>query len=286
MSNSVTSERFCFSVDTLSLIRKHAGSTFVIKYGGSAMKSKSSQLNVIHDIALLYLLGIKVILVHGGGFLINDWLFKLNIKPKFQRGLRVTDANTMQVVEMVLSGYVNKNLISLLNQNDIPAVGLSGKDANLVIAVPLSQNSNDFTGDVHQINLKVLSTLLSNNFLPVISSIASDLRGYTYNLNADTLAGSIASAIKADKLILLTDTPGILYNVNDNSSLIKNINLNKIYDLKSTGAIKDGMIPKVDSCIHALNNNVPAVHIIDGRVRYALLYELLTNDRIGSMLVA
>nr|YP_009393387.1 acetylglutamate kinase [Symphyocladiella dendroidea]ARW61949.1 acetylglutamate kinase [Symphyocladiella dendroidea] len=285
MSNSVTSERFYFSVDTLSLIRKYAGSTFVIKYGGSAMKSKSLQLNVIYDIAFLYSLGIKIILVHGGGYLIDSWLVRLNIKPKFERGLRVTDANTMQVVEMVLSGYINKNLISLLNQYDIPALGLSGKDAKLVTAFPLSQNFNDFTGKVDNINDKMLSTLLDNSFLPVIASVASDVKGDTYNINADTLASAIASNIKADKLILLTDTPGVLYNIHDSSSLIKHINLNEIYNLKSTGVITDGMIPKIDCCIHALNNNVPAVHVIDGRVRYALLYELLTNNRLGSMLV-
>nr|YP_010619736.1 Acetylglutamate kinase [Tayloriella tenebrosa]WAX03749.1 Acetylglutamate kinase [Tayloriella tenebrosa] len=285
MSNPLTSERFCFSVDTLSLIRKYAGSTFVIKYGGSAMKSKDLQLNVIHDIAFLYSLGIKIILVHGGGYLIDNWLMKLNIKPKFERGLRVTDANTIELVEMVLSGYVNKNLTSLLNQNNIPAVGLSGKDANLVTAIPISQSSNDFTGNVNHINSKILSTLLDNSFLPVVASVASDLKGQTYNINADTLAGSIASYTKADKLILLTDTPGILSNIHDNSSLIKHINLNKVYDLKSTGVITHGMIPKIDCCIDALKNEVSAAHIIDGRVRYALLYELLTNDRLGSMLV-
>nr|YP_009399584.1 acetylglutamate kinase [Dictyomenia sonderi]ARW69190.1 acetylglutamate kinase [Dictyomenia sonderi] len=285
MSNSLTSERFCFSVDTLSLIRNHVGSTFVIKYGGSAMKSKSLQLNVMHDIAFLYLLGIKIILVHGGGYLIDNWLIKLNIKPRFEKGLRVTDANTMEVAEMVLSGYVNKNLISLLNQNDIPAIGLSGKDANLVTAVPLSNDFNNFTGNIHNVNVKVLRTFLDNNFLPVVASIASDLKGQTYNINADTLAGSIASYIKADKLILLTDTPGILYNINDNSSLIKHMNLDQICDLKSKGVITDGMIPKVDCCIDALNNQVSAAHIIDGRMRYALLHELLTNDKFGSTLV-
>nr|YP_010619931.1 Acetylglutamate kinase [Symphyocladia marchantioides]WAX03944.1 Acetylglutamate kinase [Symphyocladia marchantioides] len=285
MSNSVTSERFYFSADTLSLIREYVGSTVVIKYGGSAMKIKPLQLNVIYDIALLYSLGIKIILVHGGGYLIDNWLMKLNIKPKFERGLRVTDANTMEVVEMVLSGYVNKNLTSLLNQHNIPALGLSGKDAKLVTAFPLSQSFDNFTGKIDNINSQVLSTLLDNSFLPVVASVAADAKGQTYNINADTLASSIASYVKADKLILLTDTPGILSNVHDSSSLIKNINLNEIDDLKSAGVITDGMIPKIDSCIDALNNDVPAVHIIDGRVRYSLLYELLTNDRIGSMLV-
>nr|YP_010851692.1 acetylglutamate kinase [Echinothamnion hystrix]WGH14535.1 acetylglutamate kinase [Echinothamnion hystrix] len=286
MSNSVSSDRFYFSVDTLSLIRKYSGSTFVIKYGGSAMKNKLLQLNIIQDISLLYLLGIKIILVHGGGYLIDNWLRKLNIDPIFKEGLRVTDSKTMEVVEMVLSGHINKQLISLLNRNQVPSVGLSGKDANLITAVPLVNNSNNFTGTVHCINSKILSTLLDSKFFPVISSVASDIKGDTYNINADTLASSIASSMQADKLILLTDTPGILYNINDKSSLIKNISLNQIYNLKSAGIITNGMIPKIDCCIDALKNNVPAVHIIDGRVRYSLLYEILTNDRFGSMLVA
>nr|YP_010851493.1 acetylglutamate kinase [Echinothamnion hookeri]WGH14337.1 acetylglutamate kinase [Echinothamnion hookeri] len=286
MSNSVDSDRFYFSADTLPLIRKYSGSTFVIKYGGSAMKNKLLQLNIIQDISLLYFLGIKIILVHGGGYLIDSWLRKLNIDPIFKEGLRVTDAKTMEVVEMVLSGHINKQLISLLNQNEIPSVGLSGKDANLITAVPLVNNSNNFTGNVHCINNKILSTLLDSKFFPVISSVASDVKGDTYNINADTLASSIASSMQADKLILLTDTPGILYNIDDKSSLIKNISLNKIDTLKSAGIITNGMIPKIDCCIDALKNNVPAVHIIDGRVRYSLLYEILTNDRFGSMLVA
>nr|YP_009397719.1 acetylglutamate kinase [Dipterosiphonia australica]ARW66905.1 acetylglutamate kinase [Dipterosiphonia australica] len=286
MSNLLSSDRFYFSPDTLSLIRKYAGSTFVIKYGGSAMKDKSLQLNVIQDISLLYSLGIKVILVHGGGYLVNDWLCKLNIEPKFEEGLRVTDAKTMEIVEMVLSGNINNHLVSLLNQNNILSVGLSGKDANLVTAVPLFKNSENFTGQVVNVNVKVLNILLNNHYIPVVASIASDLKGYTYNINADTLASSIASSIKANKLILLTDTPGLLYDVDDKLSLIKNLNLSKINNLKSEGIIKDGMIPKVDSCVHALNNDVSEVHIIDGRIRYSLLYEILTYDRIGSMLVA
>nr|WGH13743.1 acetylglutamate kinase [Lophurella pseudocorticata] len=286
MSNSVSPERFYFSIDTLSLIRKYSGSTFVIKYGGSAMKNKSLQLNIIQDISLLYFLGIKIILVHGGGYLIDSWLRKLNIDPIFKEGLRVTDAETIEVVEMVLSGHINKQLVSLLNQNQIPSVGLSGKDANLVTAVPLIDNSNNFTGNVHCINSQILSTLLDSKFFPVISSVASDVKGDTYNINADTLASSIASSMQADKLILLTDTPGILYDIHDKSSLIKNISLNKIDNLKSAGIISNGMIPKIDCCIDALKNNVPAVHIIDGRVRYSLLYEILTNDGFGSMLVA
>nr|YP_010851296.1 acetylglutamate kinase [Aphanocladia delicatula]WGH14139.1 acetylglutamate kinase [Aphanocladia delicatula] len=285
MSNSVSSDRFYFSVDTLSLIRQYSGSTFVIKYGGSAMKSKSLQLNIIQDISLLYLLGIKIVLVHGGGYLIDYWLRKLSIEPIFEDGLRVTDIKTMEVVEMVLSGNVNKRLVSLLNQNQIPSVGLSGKDANLITAVPLFNNSNNFTGNVNNVNSRILSTLLDNKFFPVISSVASDMEGNTYNVNADTLASAVAVSLQADKLILLTDIPGVLSNIHDKSSVIKNINLDKINTLKSSGAIDGGMIPKIDCCIDALNNNIPSVHILDGRVRYSLLYEILTKDRLGSMLV-
>nr|YP_009398123.1 acetylglutamate kinase [Gredgaria maugeana]ARW67309.1 acetylglutamate kinase [Gredgaria maugeana] len=285
MSNSVSSDRFYFSVDTLSLIRQYAGSTFVIKYGGSAMKCKSLQTNIIQDISLLYLLGIKIVLVHGGGYLIDYWLRKLSIEPIFEEGLRVTDIKTMEVVEMVLSGHVNKRLVSLLNQNQIPSVGLSGKDANLITASPLFNNSHNFTGNVDYVNSKILSTLLDNKFFPVVSSVASDMEGNTYNINADTLASAVAVSLQADKLILLTDTPGVLSNIHDKSSVIKNINLDKINILKSSGVINSGMIPKIDCCIHALNNNIPSVHILDGRVRYSLLYEILTKDRLGSMLV-
>nr|WGH12953.1 acetylglutamate kinase [Echinothamnion sp.] len=286
MSNSASSDRFYFSVDTLSLIRRYAGSTFVIKYGGSVMKNKSLQLNVIQDISLLYLLGIKIILVHGGGYLIDYWLHKLSIEPIFEEGLRVTDINTMEVAEMVLSGHINKNLVSLLNRNQIPSVGLSGKDANLITAVPLFNNSNNFTGNVYDVDSRILSTLLDNKFFPVISSVASDIEGNTYNINADTLASAIAASIQADKLILLTDTPGVLYDIHDKSSVIKSINLDRINTLKCSGVITDGMIPKIDCCIHALKNNVPSVHIIDGSIRYSLLYEILTKNRLGSMLVS
>nr|YP_009395865.1 acetylglutamate kinase [Herposiphonia versicolor]ARW64845.1 acetylglutamate kinase [Herposiphonia versicolor] len=286
MSNLSTSERFYFSHDTLSLINKYSGSTFVIKYGGSAMKNSSLKLNIIQDISFLRSLGIKIILVHGGGYLIDHWLSKLNIQPKFQDGLRVTDAITMDVVEMVLSGHINKNLVSLFSRHNINSVGLSGKDASLVMATPLFDNSNNFAGRINKINIDLLNIFLSNDIFPVVASVATDLQGITYNINADTLASSIASSVKADKLILLTDTPGLLYDLNDTSTVIKDLNLEKINDLNSKGIIKNGMIPKINCCIDAINNNVPAAHIIDGRIRYSLLYEILTYERVGSMLVA
>nr|YP_009396680.1 acetylglutamate kinase [Vertebrata australis]ARW65866.1 acetylglutamate kinase [Vertebrata australis] len=285
MSNFMISDRFYFSSETSFLIKKYIGSTFVIKYGGSAMKDEVIQSNVIEDISLICSLGIKVIVVHGGGYLIDTWLKKLNLNPQFQNGVRVTDASTVEVVEMVLSGQVNKKIVSLFNNVNIPAVGLSGKDTNLFIASPISKDSKNFTGIVSKVSTNLLYTLTSNGFLPVISSVASSAAGYTYNINADTVASAIASSIKADKLILLTDTPGILEDRSNSDTLIKDLNVEKIKKLKVNGIIKDGMIPKVNSCVSALNNNVKAVHIIDGRLRYSLLNELFTYRRIGSMIV-
>lgn len=279
------SHRFYFSSETISLIRQYVGSTFVIKYGGSAMKDEVVQSNVIEDIALLCSLGIKIILVHGGGYLVDTWLKKLDLNPRFENGIRITDAQTVEVVEMVLSGQVNKKIVSLFNNVNIPAVGLSGKDSNLVIASPRSNNDGDFTGTVSKVSTKILDNLTSSGFLPVISSIASNSLGSTYNINADTFASSIASAIQADKLILLTDTPGVLADISNPQTLIKDLNLEKINKLKSDGIIKHGMIPKVDACLDALRNNVKAAHIVDGMLRYSLLYELFTYSRIGSRIV-
>ena len=286
MSNIMNVDNFCFSSETLSLINQYVGSTIVIKYGGSVMKDPLMQLNIIQDISILSFFGIKVVLVHGGGYLVNHWLEKLNIEPKFENGLRVTDSETMSVVEMVLSGQINKHLVSLLNSNYISAVGLSGKDANLVTAVPMFDNPNNFTGKVVSVNSKVIKTLLSNDLMPVISSIATDALGNTYNINADTLASAVAAVLKAEKLILLTDAPGVMKDVNDASSLIKSLNLKQIESLKSRDVIKDGMIPKIDCCITALKSGVKAVHIIDGRLHHAILDELLTNKKVGSVLVA
>nr|ARW68782.1 acetylglutamate kinase [Palisada sp.] len=285
MSNTVTSDCFCFSNDTLSLIHKYTGSTFVIKYGGSAMQDTSLQSQVIQDLSFLHCLGINIILVHGGGMFIDQWLNKLNIKPVFQDGVRITDSQTMDVVEMVLVGRVNKKLVTLLNQNSINSVGLSGQDANLVIASSISDASSNLTGQVDSVNPQLLHLLLSNNFIPVVASVASDYRGNRYNINADTIASAIAVAVKADKLILLTDTPGLLLDLNDYSTLVKKLDLEKIRSLMSHNVISGGMIPKIQSCVDALIGDVKAAHIIDGRIKHSLLYELLTYDRVGSMIV-
>nr|YP_010951826.1 Acetylglutamate kinase [Laurencia elata]WMP12765.1 Acetylglutamate kinase [Laurencia elata] len=285
MSNNFMTDRFYFSNDTLSLINKYTGSTFVIKYGGSAMQDFSLQSQVIKDLSLLYYLGINIVLVHGGGMFINEWLRKLHIEPSFENGVRITDSQTMDIVEMVLIGKVNKQLVSLLNQNSINSVGLSGQDASLVTASPMFDSSINLTGRVDSVNPKLLDLLLSNRFVPVIASVASDYHGNRYNINADTIASSIAVAIKAEKLVLLTDIPGVLLDLNDYSTLIKELDLESVNSLKSKNVISGGMIPKVQCCVDALNGNVKSAHIIDGRIRHSLLHELLTYDRVGSMIV-
>nr|YP_009394624.1 acetylglutamate kinase [Vertebrata thuyoides]ARW63186.1 acetylglutamate kinase [Vertebrata thuyoides] len=285
MSNFMLSHPFYFSAETISLIRKYVGATFVIKYGGSAMKDDLVQRNVIEDIALLSSLGIRIVLVHGGGYLIDSWLERLNLIPRFENGVRVTDAQTVEVVEMVLSGQVNKKIVSLFNSTNIPAIGLSGKDTNLIVASPISKDSENFTGTVNKVNIRILNTLLSNGFLPVVSSVASNSLGCTYNINADTIASSIAVSLHAEKFILLSDIPGVLTDRNNPETLIKDLNVAKVEDLKSKGFIKDGMIPKVDSCLNVVKNNVKAAHIVDGRLRYSLLHELFTYRRVGSRIV-
>nr|YP_009295252.1 acetylglutamate kinase [Dasya binghamiae]AOH77264.1 acetylglutamate kinase [Dasya binghamiae] len=285
MSKNLNFDRFAFISDLFPFIQKYVGSTFIIKYGGSVMQDEFLKYKVIEDIAFLYSLGIKIILVHGGGPFINQWLSKLNIQPRFDNGIRLTDRSTMEIVEMVLVGQVNKDLVNLLNQNTVPAIGLCGKDSNLIMASPLFNKSENLVGKIDSINNKILNLLLNNNYIPVIASVASGLDNQTYNVNADTVAGAIAQSLKAEKLILLTDTPGVMLDINDSSSLIKNLNFSDVQRLKQNLVISGGMIPKVDCCINALNGHVKSTHIIDGRIKNALLHELLTLDRIGSRIV-
>nr|YP_009391929.1 acetylglutamate kinase [Acrosorium ciliolatum]ARW60073.1 acetylglutamate kinase [Acrosorium ciliolatum] len=288
MLNNSGFDRFSFLnyQDISVFTQKYSGSIFVIKYGGSAMKNYNLRLKVIEDLAFLYSLGIKIILVHGGGPFINDWLVKLNIKPKFENGIRITDYNTMEIVEMVLSGKVNKQLVSLLSKKNILSVGLSGKDCNLITASSLFNSCNNFVGKVEKINNKLLNLLLDNNYIPVIASIASDFENCTYNINADTVAGAISSSMNANKLILLTDTPGVMLDMSDSSTLIKTLTLNYVNELKKKKVITGGMLPKIDCCIDGLlsSSSMSSAHIIDGRIEHSLLYELLTLDRLGSMI--
>lgn len=285
MSNSIVNDRFYISSEVISSIKSYSGATFVIKYGGSVMKDNLLQYYMIQDIALLSSCGINIVLVHGGGYAINQWLKKLDIQPVFNHGVRVTDSNSIEIVEMVLSANINKKLVLLLNNNHVPAVGLSGKDANLIKASRLSDIDDDYTGKIDAIDPSFIHILLSNGLIPVVSSIASDSSGNTYNINADTAASYIASSIGADKYILMTDMPGVLEDINNPETLIRRLDIDQVNKLKSQGIIAGGMIPKLDSCTYALAHNVKEAHIIDGRLRYSLLSEVLTVEGSGSRIV-
>lgn len=272
--------------EALPYIQKFAGRTVVIKYGGAAMKDSSLKDKVIRDIVFLACVGLRPVVVHGGGPEINSWLDKLGIEPQFKDGLRVTDAPTMDVVEMVLVGRVNKELVSLINQAGGQAVGLCGKDGNLFEARPEGKEGIGFVGEVSQVNIKLLESLVNNKYIPVVSSVAADKKGQAYNINADTVAGEIAAALGAEKLLLLTDTAGILENYKDPSTLIPKLDIQQARHLISTGVVAGGMIPKVQCCVRSLAQGVKATHIIDGRVPHALLLEILSDAGIGTMLVS
>ena len=272
--------------EALPYIQKFAGRTIVIKYGGAAMKDSTLKAKVIRDIVFLSCVGVRPVVVHGGGPEINTWLKKLNIASLFKDGLRVTDAATMDVVEMVLAGRVNKELVSLIGRAGALAVGLCGKDGNLIQARPVGKEGVGFVGEVTSVDTGLVESLVNSGYVPVISSVAADENGQAYNINADTVAGEIAAALQAEKLILLTDTPGILYDYHDPSTLLKKLDIQKARDLIDRGIVSGGMIPKVSCCVRSLAQGVKAAHILDGRLPHSLLLEVLTDEGIGSMIVA
>lgn len=271
--------------EALPYIQQFAGRSVVVKYGGAAMKDSSLKDKVIRDIVFLSCIGMRPVVVHGGGPEINSWLDKLGIEPQFKNGLRVTDAPTMDVVEMVLVGRVNKELVSLINQAGGSAVGLCGKDGNLFKARPEGQEGMGFVGEVTKVNTKLLESLVNSRYIPVVSSVGEDENGQAYNINADTVAGELAAALGAEKLILLTDTAGILRDPKDPKSLIAKLKIQEVRHLIDTGVVSGGMIPKVKCCVRSLAQGVHAAHIIDGRIPHALLLEIFTDEGIGSMIV-
>ncbi len=272
--------------EALPYIQKFAGRTIVVKYGGAAMKESTLKDQVIRDIVFLSCVGLRPILVHGGGPEINSWLDKLGIEPQFKNGLRVTDAPTMDVVEMVLVGRVNKEIVALINQAGGCAVGLCGKDGNLIQARPQGDEGIGFVGEVSNVNIKILETLVNNGYIPVVSSVAADEMGQAYNINADTVAGEIAAALGAEKLILLTDTRGILRDYKDSSTLIPKVDIQEARQLIVDGVVGGGMIPKVNCCVRSLAQGVRAAHILDGRIPHALLLEIFTDVGIGTMILS
>lgn len=272
--------------EALPYIQKFAGRTVVIKYGGAAMKDTTLKEGVIRDIVFLSSVGLRPVVVHGGGPEINNWLGKLGIEPQFKDGLRVTDAATMDVVEMVLVGRVNKELVALINRAGALAVGLCGKDGNLITARHVGKEGIGFVGEVSTVNIKLVKSLVQSGYVPIISSVAADENGQAHNINADTVAGEIAAALDAEKLILLTDTPGILEDYRDPTTLLTKLQIQQARKLIDRGIVGGGMIPKVECCVRSLAQGVRAAHIIDGRIAHALLLEIFTNEGIGSMIVA
>jgi len=277
-------ERVQVLSEALPFVQEFAGKTVVIKYGGSAMQNNELKSKVIEDVLFLSYIGLKPVLVHGGGPIINEWLEKLGMTPEFNKGIRVTNSSTMEVVEMVLVGKVNQELVALLNQKKGRAVGLSGKDAGLIMADRLFDQPDNFVGRIHCINAEIINLLIGQSYIPVIASVAVGPDGSSYNINADTVAGAIASKLKAEKLILLTDAPGIMSDMTDPNSLIKFADILAVDSLKRQNIISGGMIPKVDCCVEAVTSGVKSAHIVDGRILHALLLEILTKDGIGSMI--
>jgi len=272
--------------EALPYIQRFAGRTVVIKYGGAAMKERTLKEQVIRDIVFLSCVGMRPVIVHGGGPEINSWLAKLGIEPQFKDGLRVTDADTMDVVEMVLVGRVNKEIVALINQAGGSAIGICGRDGNAISARPRGEEGIGFVGEVSSVNPQLIESLINAGYVPVISTVASDETGQAYNINADTVAGEMAAALHAEKLILLTDTPGLLKDYTDPCTLITHLNIGEARQLIANGIVAGGMIPKVQCCVRSLAQGVRAAHIIDGRIPHSLLLEIFSDEGIGSMIVA
>ena len=268
-------------ISALPYIQKFRDKIFVVKYGGSAQIDDELKNDFVKDIALLQLVGCKVVVVHGGGKKINSYLERLNIKSEFKDGLRVTDKETMEVVEMVLSGNVNKEITALLNKNGARAIGISGKDAGLLQARVLDGGKYGFVGEIKRVNTHVLNGLLDNGLIPVVAPVATDEEANSYNINADLCASGVASALNAERVIFLTDTQGIL---DKDKKLISKLNEAQIVALKKDGTITGGMIPKVDAALDCVKNGVANAHILDGRVPHSLRLELFTDDGIGTMI--
>ncbi|XP_023001499.1 acetylglutamate kinase, chloroplastic-like [Cucurbita maxima] len=286
--DSVSPEQFRVDVlsESLPFIQKFRGKTIVVKYGGAAMKSLSLQASVVNDLVLLSCVGLRPILVHGGGPEINNWLKRLNIEVVFRDGLRVTDAETMKIVSMVLVGDVNKNLVSLINKAGASAAGLCGVDGRLLTARPAPNAAQlGFVGEVARVDPTVLQALLDKGHIPVVSSVAADESGQMYNINADTVAGELAAALGAEKLILLTDVAGILEDRDDPKSLVKQIDIKGVKKMMEEGRIGGGMIPKVNCCVRSLAQGVRTASIIDGRLEHSLLLEIMTDNGAGTMII-
>ena len=285
MHNEFTNlERAQVLTQALPYIKKYRGKIVVIKYGGNAMINEDLKQQVMEDICLLWLIGVKVVLIHGGGPEISETMKRFGKKSEFVNGLRVTDKETVDIVQMVLAGKVNKTLVNLLQMKGGHAVGLSGIDGGILEAT-MKDERLGYVGEVTKIRTQPITDLLEKNYIPVISTIASDRQGNTFNINGDTAAASIAGALGAERLIMMTDIAGLLRDKDDPSTLIPAVTVSEAKQLFEEGVICGGMIPKVDCCIEAIEKGVKHVVIMDGRVPHSILMELLTDEGAGTMVL-
>ncbi|MCR5648264.1 MAG: acetylglutamate kinase [Oscillospiraceae bacterium] len=269
-------------IEALPNIQEYTGKIIVIKYGGNAMKNEELKRAVMGDLVLLSLIGVRVVLVHGGGPEITDMLARVGKKSEFVDGLRVTDAESIEIVQMVLAGKVNKSLVGLIGEAGGKAIGLCGLDGKMIEAKPMDERLG-FVGDITSVNIKPITDLLEKGYIPVVSTVGCDDKGNVYNINADTAASAIAGKLRAESLLTMTDIAGLMRDTSDPSTLISKLNVSEVPQLISEGVISGGMIPKVECCVEAIRRGVSKVFVIDGRVPHSILIELLTDEGLGTM---
>ena len=279
-----TSKRAKVLIQAMPYIKKYTGETIVVKYGGIAMIYEDIKSAVMSDLVLMQLVGINVVLVHGGGPEINAMLDAVGKESRFENGMRVTDKETIDIVQMVLAGKVNKSLVQLLESHGGKALGFCGLDGRLLMAEKLVSSVDlGYVGEIKEVNPAPLNNAMQNGYIPIVATVAGGYDGNVYNINADLAAAQIAAKLGAKKLILMTDIRGLLRDVNDDESLISVVNVSEVPMLKRDGIIKGGMIPKIDCCVEAVRNGVNRAHIIDGRLEHSILLELFSDEGIGTM---
>jgi len=284
VSGAVTAgDRAEVLIEALPYIQEFRDAIVVVKYGGHAMADVALAATFAADVVLLQAVGLKPVVVHGGGPQIGDLMARLGKKPEFREGLRVTDADTLDIARMVLVGKVNRDIVSSINRHGPLAVGLSGEDANLIVAGARHPDLG-FVGDVAGVNPRIVADLLANGIVPVISTIGADSDGQAYNINADSVAGALAAALRAEKLIYLTDVAGLLDDVEQSASLIGHATASRVRVMLADGRLTGGMIPKVEACLAAVDGGVRSAHIVDGRIPHVVLLELFTDTGVGTMI--